>query len=594
MKQKEANDQTRRACRWLLAVVAPLACVGLGGGLASCDDFLYGESDQVIFVDDHELDSDADTLFNIAGIMNKMQAIGDRTILLGELRGDLVSVTSDASADLRQLAEFTDTLGNRYNQPRDYYAVINNCNYFLAKADTALRNNRNEYIFMKEYAAVKVFRAWTYLQLALNYGRVPFVTEPILSQEQSEQVYEYYDLRQICDFFISDITPIADVEMPGFSSIRNTDSKFFYFPAYVLLGDLYLWSGDYRKAAESYYQYLSTRNGPNSTTPNGAMSVRFMREDNRWLSYEDTWSLMSFDIESAYGQSELITMIPGDSIPSEGNYSELRDLFNTNENNDYRQSISPSQRLIDLSAAQKYCHYTSGGEYILAPEGLSDMRAGDLRLKAVYTASETINMVLNGKRITNYSVIQKYATRNIHILRRTMVYLRMAEALNRAGFPRFAFQILKQGVNNSVIESEVVPYYAPEHAAWLRSFNFPNTAYVLETPAGDTSENTNGIHSHGSGYSVGNPTYVMPDSAITDSLQHLQYQMERVEDLIMDEEALEFAFEGHRYYDLMRVAMRRGNPAYLADKVARRSGSRDERLYNHLKTESNWYLPFEN
>ena len=594
MKQKEANDQTRRACRWLLAVVAPLACVGLGGGLASCDDFLYGESDQVIFVDDHELDSDADTLFNIAGIMNKMQAIGDRTILLGELRGDLVSVTSDASADLRQLAEFTDTLGNRYNQPRDYYAVINNCNYFLAKADTALRNNRNEYIFMKEYAAVKVFRAWTYLQLALNYGRVPFVTEPILSQEQSEQVYEYYDLRQICDFFISDITPIADVEMPGFSSIRNTDSKFFYFPAYVLLGDLYLWSGDYRKAAESYYQYLSTRNGPNSTTPNGAMSVRFMREDNRWLSYEDTWSLMSFDIESAYGQSELITMIPGDSIPSEGNYSELRDLFNTNENNDYRQSISPSQRLIDLSAAQKYCHYTSGGEYILAPEGLSDMRAGDLRLKAVYTASETINMVLNGKRITNYSVIQKYATRNIHILRRTMVYLRMAEALNRAGFPRFAFQILKQGVNNSVIESEVVPYYAPEHAAWLRSFNFPNTAYVLETPAGDTSENTNGIHSHGSGYSVGNPTYVMPDSAITDSLQHLQYQMERVEDLIMDEEALEFAFEGHRYYDLMRVAMRRGDPAYLADKVARRSGSRDERLYNHLKTESNWYLPFEN
>ncbi len=594
MKQKEANDQTRRACRWLLAVVAPLACVGLGGGLASCDDFLYGESDQVIFVDDHELDSDADTLFNIAGIMNKMQAIGDRTILLGELRGDLVSVTSDASADLRQLAEFTDTLGNRYNQPRDYYAVINNCNYFLAKADTALRNNRNEYIFMKEYAAVKVFRAWTYLQLALNYGRVPFVTEPILSQEQSEQVYEYYDLRQICDFFISDITPIADVEMPGFSSIRNTDSKFFYFPAYVLLGDLYLWSGDYRKAAESYYQYLSTRNGPNSTTPNGAMSVRFMREDNRWLSYEDTWSLMSFDIELAYGQSELITMIPGDSIPSEGNYSELRDLFNTNENNDYRQSISPSQRLIDLSAAQKYCHYTSGGEYILAPEGLSDMRAGDLRLKAVYTASETINMVLNGKRITNYSVIQKYATRNIHILRRTMVYLRMAEALNRAGFPRFAFQILKQGVNNSVIESEVVPYYAPEHAAWLRSFNFPNTAYVLETPAGDTSENTNGIHSHGSGYSVGNPTYVLPDSAITDSLQHLQYQMERVEDLIMDEEALEFAFEGHRYYDLMRVAMRRGNPAYLADKVARRSGSRDERLYNHLKTESNWYLPFEN
>ena len=37
---------------------------------------------------------------------------------------------------------------------------------------------------MKEYAAVKAFRAWTYLQLALVYEKVPFVTEPITSMEQ--------------------------------------------------------------------------------------------------------------------------------------------------------------------------------------------------------------------------------------------------------------------------------------------------------------------------------------------------------------------------------------------------------------------------
>ena len=137
-----------------------------------CSDMLYDESDQVIYADNHSLSSDADTLWSVAGIMNKMQVIADRTILLGELRGDLVDVTSHASSDLRDMAFFSMSEGNKYNSPRDYYAIINNCNYFIANADTALRDNRNDYIFMKEYAAVKAFRAWTYLQLVLNYGSV--------------------------------------------------------------------------------------------------------------------------------------------------------------------------------------------------------------------------------------------------------------------------------------------------------------------------------------------------------------------------------------------------------------------------------------
>ena len=149
-------------------------------GFTACSDFLDQESDQVIYADKDHLNNATDTLWSMAGIMNKMQVIADRTILLGEMRGDLVDITNNASADLRDVAFFNIGDDNVYNSPRDYYAVINNCNYFIANADTALRNNRNEYVFMKEYAAVKAFRAWTYLQMVLNYGSVPFVTEPIM------------------------------------------------------------------------------------------------------------------------------------------------------------------------------------------------------------------------------------------------------------------------------------------------------------------------------------------------------------------------------------------------------------------------------
>jgi hypothetical protein len=55
--------------------------------------------------------------------------------------------------------------------------------------------------------------------------------------------------------------------------------------------------------------------------------------------------------------------------------------------------------------------------------------------------------------------------------------------------------------------------------------------------------------------------------------------------------ALEGAFEGYRYYDLMRVALRRNDPSYLANAVARREGTVNAQLQSLLLDKSNWYLP---
>ena len=57
--------------------------------------------------------------------------------------------------------------------------------------------------------------------------------------------------------------------------------------------------------------------------------------------------------------------------------------------------------------------------------------------------------------------------------------------------------------------------------------------------------------------------------------------------------ALEGAFEGYRFYDLMRVALRRGDPSYLAMPVSRRNGDVDETLRSLLMNTANWYLPLK-
>ena len=208
--------------------------------LASCSDFFDQESDHVIYADKDHLNNATDTIYSVTGIMNKMQVIADRTILLGEVRGDLIDINEYTSSDLRDVALFNIGDDNMYNSPRDYYAIINNCNYYIAKADTSLINNRNENIFIREYAAVKAFRAWTYLQLVLNYGSVPFVTEPILTKAEADAVYPRKNIQEVCEYFIKDIEPYATVETPNYGSIRSNDSKLFYFPIYILLGDLNL------------------------------------------------------------------------------------------------------------------------------------------------------------------------------------------------------------------------------------------------------------------------------------------------------------------------------------------------------------------
>ncbi len=565
--------------------ILPAVLVALSASaFVSCSDMLDMGNDDVLYTDQNTLKSANDTVNTFAGILYQLQKIGVRTNLYGELRGDLTTVLNTADTCLQDIADFNVTSNNTYNNPRDYYAVINNCNYFLANADATLSETRyinnmpqDYYVLRAEWVAVRAIRAWLYLQLGQIYGEnIPVVEEPLITTEDSENALNNADkrmnLQQICDHFIQDLEPyVSWFDYPyhgnpgrtGYSG--STPSRLSVFPIQLVLGDLYLWlssiTGDNalaRKAAKCYYDYIVwvpnasgeniNNTGYKKVNLTGYQRDYWYMEDGRYSSrnsynyYEPSWYRTS-----SFGQvaGEVIAAIAMDSVAAESHFNSLRYFYSWNsEDGETPSCLVPSQPCIDYSDSQVYGDYYKSSSsptatfVVKEPESIpEDMRqehfVGDIRLGA--------NHLSNGKNSNNQSlsgIYKSYATRDVIIYRTADVYLRMAEALNYAGFPVFAKYILTLGLDERVINNLVLSQCDnPTDSAFIQQFNFPrnvtggngfrtqlseNTtinnpvnSYYPVNPVGGSPQAFNnleyvsqiGIHQRGSGNAYENPYY---------------------------------------------------------------------------------------
>ena len=564
-----------------------LSVLAVAFSLTSCSDLLETDSELVEFQKDNHLDSPTDTVYSVMGIIYKMQTIADRTVLLGELRGDLTTTTTYASQDLKDITNFDIDADNAYNRISDYYAVINNCNYYLANVNKDLvRHDRT--VFEHEYAAVKGFRAWTYLQLALVYGNVPLITEPLLTEEASQTAMQQtpQNIKAICNYFIDDLKPYVDTPLPDYGLIDDNNTKKFFIPVRALLGDLCLWAERYTEAAQYYHDFLAMRTAPVYTNMSRAEWT-----DTETRRFSSTYSSLSYVMERKVDNSECLCFIPMESGEVYGVKSQLNDLFNSTSLNQMYAKVMPTEQNYQLSSKYNYCYLTYKGtgdnrvvdDTLYAErDNLNDRKnCGDLRFGTIYS------LRLSGEqrfsRTSNEDqTIRKYnsASAGVMIYRTNMVYLRYAEALNRAGYPQSAFAVLKYGLYRDIVATKISE---PERTN--------ASALITFDPVYFTSKNTQGIHTRGFGDADCDTTYCITLPATAAGT--LQDSIDVVEDMIIDEMALEGAFEGYRYYDLMRVALRRNDNAYLADPISRRFGDANinTELKSKLMIRDNWYLP---
>lgn len=526
---------------------------------SSCDSLLDVRSERIMFPENHRIDSPNDSIYTMIGIFSKLQKLADRYVVLGELRADLMDITGNAGPELRQVNNLDIAADNPYNAIEDYYSVINQCNYLINNIDTAFVS-KGEKSLLKEYAAAKAIRAWTYMQLALNYGKATYYTEPLLTVQEAGANFPEYTVHELVPVLIQDLEPVKNVVTPGAISLGvDMSSDKLFFPVPLMLGELYLWSGRYEDAAREYYKLIedkryiiSDRFSSTWTVDNGV----FVERDNFDQNYPDIFEFTT---------SEQVTMIAGST--ELGEEDELYKL--TFE--EYK--VLPSKVAIENWNNQIY-YYNAGATIPGDLRGPDGSYLNDPKISGI---SGNENAILKYYLMWDDAEISKA----VIVYRVATLYLRYAEAVNRAGKPNLAFAVLKNGMSAEVLAVDsIVPrrekysVYTDTTGTFIDYVDFNNIAF----------DNNIGVHSRGCGNMELAADYVIP------ALASKEDSILFVEDKIIEELALETAFEGNRFHDLMRVAMRRNDPAFLADKVAAKHAGNEQAIRTKLMDENNWYL----
>lgn len=624
------------------------------GMATSCSDMLDTESTRQNI--DPEIGEKTDSVFYAFGILQAMQQLADQYVFQGELRGDLVKTTDYTDNNLRQLADFSATVANKYDSAYVYYRVINNCNYYIANVDTAqYRGSTN--VVIDKYAAAKAIRAWAYLQLGRNYERVPFFTEPLTKISQIDNnTFPELDLYGLVSALAPDLEQYTGYQVPslGFEptstppeigtptwsgTAKRMHPRYCFIPVDVVLGDMYLETEQYAAAANHYIKYLTTTPYRYDSYYLAPMASKYL-STGRFGGNDDDLpnrSLISVEIATSPSWSgifstnsltDLITYIPMAVSRENGPTTQVPLAFGfnyyaTSEENarigslrePYVEEIQllPSDVLNTLSDSTEYYYYTKYTGQTSNYDSISIAKSGDMRLRSVITQT-----------LVNDSTkqwIDKYKNANIILYRNSTVLLHLAEAFNRLDMPDAAFAILKDGISEALIAKNNQDVYYASYISDATRTKLQTTYPVLsqENVSKFPSTIACGIHCHGAGkaasdqaissYLTGSSPYSfarMTGKKMDEIAQQFgvtvgttrQDTINAIEDILCDEYALELAFEGTRFPDLCRLARHKNtsSPDGYGVNFGNQWLAKKLAFKNPTKDltdPKNWYLPFK-
>jgi hypothetical protein len=400
------------------------------------------------------------------------------------------------------------------------------------------------------------------------------------------------------DVYTASATTTGSTSTSLNTTVDGYPTNLFFINKRCLLGDLYLWRGKYSDAATQYRIVSDNgyRTDPGAVNAFWQYKVTYSNFSINYSRPGDETSLID-DNTTVTGWRSIFGAQPGTDINSEWIWTLPFD-----------KNFQPVNPFIDLFSNQ-------GGRYLLTASKLAmdnwnsqtqnngfpyDAR-GRLTVKTIGgqpVIAKQLYYYLNGTTLVPTNVLQKQGRWLLY--RSATLSLHFAEAACRDNYVDVAYALTNAGVLQ--VFSGIFPTYAaistgrnvPADATDIMITHRP-APYDLDARYGDVPNYRGPWHRQIGTRSRANLPN-LPVSYINGGPGQ-GGDITNMENAIIDEDGLELAYEGQRWGDLLRVALRRNDASFLAkkvyDKLTREGNPQAGTALTKLSSLNGLYLPFK-